>query len=214
MSARLIAQDRHDEARDFFVKYHANGDESHPLVALQMGEALDALHGQPLPTWKDLFDLRVLFESRASRYRIMLNMTFAWFGQFSGNKYASSSREGQNIANTPPASSRTTSPSCSSTSASPTRTSSSSSTSSTPSPAGSSPRRAPACTTRSAAARCSSARRSAWSSVLPSSRVLQRVSSNMTIRRRRPYASSSSSSSVPSSRRDTRPCSPSTRPRW
>jgi hypothetical protein len=87
--SRLIAQDRHEEARDFFVKYHANGDESHPLVALQMTETLDALRGEPTATWKDLFDLRVLFDSRASRYRIMLNMTFAWFGQFSGNKYVS-----------------------------------------------------------------------------------------------------------------------------
>ena len=84
---RLIAQDRHEEARDFFINYHANGDESHPLVTLQMTETLDALRGEPTSTWKGLFDLRVLFENRASRYRIMLNMTFAWFGQFSGNKY-------------------------------------------------------------------------------------------------------------------------------
>lgn len=86
-SSRLIAQDRHEEAKAFFATYHANGDADHPLVTLQMAEALEALHGEPPATWKDLFDLRVLFESRASRYRIMLNMTFSWFGQFSGNKY-------------------------------------------------------------------------------------------------------------------------------
>lgn len=51
-----------------------------------MAEALDALRGEPPQTWRDLFDLRVLFESRASRYRIMLNVAFSWFGQFSGNK--------------------------------------------------------------------------------------------------------------------------------
>ena len=86
INPRLIAQDRHEEAKAFFATYHANGDADHPLVTLQMAEALEALYSEPPPTWKDLFDLRVLFESRASRYRIMLNMTFSWFGQFSGNK--------------------------------------------------------------------------------------------------------------------------------
>lgn len=84
---RLIAQERHEEARAFFIKYHANGDADHPIVTLQMTEMLDALHRQPPATWKDLFDLRVLVESRSSRYRLMLNIAFSWFGQFSGNKY-------------------------------------------------------------------------------------------------------------------------------
>lgn len=83
---RLVAKDRHEEAKDFFVKYHANGDPDHPLVALQMKEMLDALHRQPPATWKDLIDVRVLFETRSARYRIMLNIAFSWFGQFSGNK--------------------------------------------------------------------------------------------------------------------------------
>jgi len=34
----------------------------------------------------DLFDLSVLVESRSARYRLMLNIAFSWFGQFSGNK--------------------------------------------------------------------------------------------------------------------------------
>lgn len=33
-----------------------------------------------------LFDLSVLVETRSARYRLMLNIAFSWFGQFSGNK--------------------------------------------------------------------------------------------------------------------------------
>jgi len=51
-----------------------------------MKEIMDALYSQPPATWKDLFDLGVLVESRSSRYRLMLNVAFSWFGQFSGNK--------------------------------------------------------------------------------------------------------------------------------
>ena len=86
----LIANDRHEDAKKFFATYHANGDEDHPLVTLQMTEALDALHHEPVAaSWTDLFDLRVLVETKSNRYRLMLNMTFAWFGQFSGNNIIS-----------------------------------------------------------------------------------------------------------------------------
>ncbi|UNI18410.1 hypothetical protein JDV02_004681 [Purpureocillium takamizusanense] len=84
----LVAKDRHEEAKAILSKYHANGDQHHPLVKLQMSEMIASMDGKPL-TWKDLFDLRVLFESRSSRYRIMLNITFSWFGQFSGNNIVS-----------------------------------------------------------------------------------------------------------------------------
>ena len=83
---RLAANDRHEEAKAIFIKYHANGDADHPIVALQMKEIMDAIYSQPPATWKDLFDLKVLVESRSSRYRLMLNIAFSWFGQFSGNK--------------------------------------------------------------------------------------------------------------------------------
>jgi hypothetical protein len=39
-----------------------------------------------MTSWRTFFDLRVLFKSRSRRYRIMLNIAFSWFGQFSGNK--------------------------------------------------------------------------------------------------------------------------------
>lgn len=82
----LIGKDRHEEAREFLVKHHANGDPDHPLVALEMAEMIDSLRREPVTNWRNFFDLTVLFKTRARRYRTMLNMTFAWFGQFSGNK--------------------------------------------------------------------------------------------------------------------------------
>ncbi|KAF9729489.1 hypothetical protein PMIN06_011036 [Paraphaeosphaeria minitans] len=85
----LVGKDRHEEARAFLIKHHANGDADHPLVALEMYEMQDSLQKDPVANWRNFFDLRVLFKTRARRYRTMLNMTFAWFGQFSGNNVVS-----------------------------------------------------------------------------------------------------------------------------
>lgn len=38
--SRLVAQDRHEEAKIIIVKYHVNGDVDHPLVDLQMREMI------------------------------------------------------------------------------------------------------------------------------------------------------------------------------
>lgn len=40
-------------------------------------------------TWRNFLDFRTLFNSRSRRYRMMLNISFSWFGQFSGNNVAS-----------------------------------------------------------------------------------------------------------------------------
>ncbi|KAK2802636.1 hypothetical protein FQN51_004430 [Onygenales sp. PD_10] len=85
----LVAQDRYEEARGIIAKYHTNGDLNHPLVALQMKEMIGSLEETHLASWKDLFDLKVLVETRSARYRLMLNIAFSWFGQFSGNNIAS-----------------------------------------------------------------------------------------------------------------------------
>jgi hypothetical protein len=89
LDRRLVAKGRHDEAKTILAKYHTNGDIDHPLVALEMTEMVSAIDTEHEASWKDLFDLRVLVESRSSRYRLMLNVAFSWFGQFSGNKYTS-----------------------------------------------------------------------------------------------------------------------------
>ncbi|KAG5292518.1 lactose permease [Histoplasma ohiense] len=85
----LIGNERDDEARAILVKYHANGDSNHPLVKLEMAEMVESLRREGMLTWRNFFDLRVLFKSRSRRYRMMLNVSFSWFGQFSGNNIAS-----------------------------------------------------------------------------------------------------------------------------
>ncbi|KAF2757480.1 lactose permease [Pseudovirgaria hyperparasitica] len=85
----LVAKDRHEEALSFLVTYHANGVADHPLVKLEMDEMIASLRSEPPPSWSNYFDMRTLFKTRARRYRTMLNMTFAWFGQFSGNNIVS-----------------------------------------------------------------------------------------------------------------------------
>ncbi|KAK5632488.1 hypothetical protein RRF57_008202 [Xylaria bambusicola] len=85
----LILIDKQEEARQIITKYHANGDPNHPLVEFQMKEMLSSIQASSKSTWKDLFDLKVLVETRSSRYRLMLNMTFSWFAQFSGNNIIS-----------------------------------------------------------------------------------------------------------------------------
>lgn len=73
---RLVAKDRHEEAEKFLVKYHANGDASHPLVKLEMDEMILSLKYDNPTEWKNFFDLRVLYKTRARRYRLMLNLVF------------------------------------------------------------------------------------------------------------------------------------------
>ncbi|KAF4992380.1 hypothetical protein FDECE_13736 [Fusarium decemcellulare] len=85
----LVAKDRHEEAKAIIATYHTNGDTDHPLVTLQMTEMALTLDAEHKASWTDLFDLRVLVESRSSRYRLMLNIAFSWFGQFSGNNIIS-----------------------------------------------------------------------------------------------------------------------------
>jgi MFS family permease len=54
-----------------------------------MDEMSESLRQEGMTTFRTFFDLRILFKSRARRYRMMLNITFSWFGQFSGNNIAS-----------------------------------------------------------------------------------------------------------------------------
>lgn len=71
------------------MEYHANGDASHPIVDLELTEMVDSLKDAGMVTWKGIFDIRCLFNTRARRYRLALCIAFSWFGQFSGNNIAS-----------------------------------------------------------------------------------------------------------------------------
>ncbi|KAH8696014.1 general substrate transporter [Talaromyces proteolyticus] len=85
----LVAKGRIDEAKAFIVKYHANGDVGHPIVDIEMREIQDSLEEGGIRSARDYFDLRTLVKKRSSRYRLMLVVAMAWFGQFSGNNIAS-----------------------------------------------------------------------------------------------------------------------------
>jgi hypothetical protein len=52
---------------------HADGDVNHPLVNLQIEEMSESLREEGIMTWRKFFDLRVLFSTRAKRYRLMLS---------------------------------------------------------------------------------------------------------------------------------------------
>ncbi|KAL3602815.1 hypothetical protein FPOAC2_07127 [Fusarium poae] len=85
----LIAQGRDEEAREFIVKHHANGDADHPIVAIEMLEIRESLvEVQGRSQWA-CFDLRSLYKSPARRYRLLLVIAMSWFGQFSGNNVSS-----------------------------------------------------------------------------------------------------------------------------
>ncbi|KFY13976.1 hypothetical protein V492_02938 [Pseudogymnoascus sp. VKM F-4246] len=85
----LVGQDRHEEARSIIIKYHANGDPNHPIVDIEMSEMSKSLKKAGMATWKTIFDIRVLFNTRARRYRIALCIAVSWFGQFSGHNVVS-----------------------------------------------------------------------------------------------------------------------------
>ncbi|KIW37688.1 uncharacterized protein PV06_10322 [Exophiala oligosperma] len=85
----LVANDRVDEARQFIIKYHANGDPSHPIINFELNEIQANLRDVPLISWSNFFDIRILVKSRSRRYRSMLNFAWSWFGQFSGNNVIS-----------------------------------------------------------------------------------------------------------------------------
>lgn len=70
---RLIGKDRVEEARTVIADLHADGDVNHPLVNLQIEEMKASLREEGIMTWRKFFDLRVLFSTRARRYRLMLS---------------------------------------------------------------------------------------------------------------------------------------------
>lgn len=82
-------QERFDEAREILVEYHANGDAAHPIVELELNEMMGSLRHAGMTSWKTIFDIRALANTRARRYRLALCVAFSWFGQFSGNNIAS-----------------------------------------------------------------------------------------------------------------------------
>lgn len=78
----LIANDRHEEARDILVKYHAEGDESSELAATELAQIQATikleLEGKKM-TW------RQYFTTAGNRRRAVLALCIGVFTQWSGN---------------------------------------------------------------------------------------------------------------------------------
>ncbi|BFZ65202.1 hypothetical protein YB2330_006365 [Saitoella coloradoensis] len=83
----LIANGKFEQAKDFIIKYHGENDPSHPLVELELAEIEEAIrndNGSDKRPW----DYRGLYKTPSARYRSLMVIFMAWFGQFSGNNIA------------------------------------------------------------------------------------------------------------------------------
>ncbi|PGH08300.1 hypothetical protein AJ80_07896 [Polytolypa hystricis UAMH7299] len=78
----LIAKGRIEEARQIFVKYHAGGDESSPLVAFEMQEIQDSINLErqlsPEASWLDFV------RTKANRKRTFIAVVVGIYGTWSG----------------------------------------------------------------------------------------------------------------------------------
>ncbi|GES63208.1 MFS lactose permease [Aspergillus terreus] len=79
----LISQDRHEAAIQVLAEYHGDGDRHAPIVRLEYREMVEDISN--VGADKRWWDYRELFNSREVRYRSMLVMFMAFFGQWSGN---------------------------------------------------------------------------------------------------------------------------------
>ncbi|RSL52215.1 hypothetical protein CEP54_011016 [Fusarium duplospermum] len=82
----LISKDRTEEALAIFAKYRGEGDPNSPIVQLQYQQILEEHNHEDPGRW---WDYRELVDTRSARYRIMLVVATAFFGQWSGNNVIS-----------------------------------------------------------------------------------------------------------------------------
>ncbi|ETW76486.1 sugar transporter [Heterobasidion irregulare TC 32-1] len=100
----LMAHGRTEEAFEFLIKYHGNGDREHPIVQLQMREFTEGIrtdgsdkrwwdfkyvtlysHKHTYPRAKQWWVFRALFVTSNARWRILMVFLMGFFGQMSGN---------------------------------------------------------------------------------------------------------------------------------
>ncbi|KAJ5679059.1 hypothetical protein N7462_007303 [Penicillium macrosclerotiorum] len=79
----LISQDRDDEARKLICKYHANGNDSDPLVTLEMEEIRTALRLETEA--RENTSYLTFFHGRANLRRFFIILCIGFFSQWSGN---------------------------------------------------------------------------------------------------------------------------------
>ncbi|KIV79775.1 hypothetical protein PV11_07321 [Exophiala sideris] len=88
----LIMKGRREEAKNIIIKYHANGDASHPAVDVELHEIEESItpdHKEGTKPWVIALDFRKLFTTRSRRYRAFLAGFMGWAGEFSGANIAS-----------------------------------------------------------------------------------------------------------------------------
>ncbi|TGZ78769.1 general substrate transporter [Ascodesmis nigricans] len=79
----LMANDRTEEALSVLTKYHGFDDRNNPFVELSYREMKDEI--TTTGSDKRWWDYSELVNSRSARYRLMMVVSMAFFGQWSGN---------------------------------------------------------------------------------------------------------------------------------
>lgn len=79
----LLANSRDEEAKDFLVRYHGNGDPNHPIVQLEWQEFKENIVTDGSD--KRWYDYSELFKTKSARWRSLMVIFMGVFGQFSGN---------------------------------------------------------------------------------------------------------------------------------
>lgn len=82
----LYSKNKPEEAEAFLVKYHANGEENHPIVRLEMQQISQSFKANKVLKPKEYLDFRVFFNTKVGRKRFFLVLAWSWFNQFSGNQ--------------------------------------------------------------------------------------------------------------------------------
>ena len=79
----LYCKGRFEKAKEMLIEYHGNGNPESAWVSLELREYEDYLELNG--TDKKWWDYRALFNTRAARYRMMVNIVVSLFGQWAGN---------------------------------------------------------------------------------------------------------------------------------
>ncbi|KAK6202469.1 general substrate transporter [Scheffersomyces amazonensis] len=82
----LFSKNKIQQARNVIVKYHANGDENHPLVELEMKQIELSFLENGFLKPKDYLNFSSFLRTKANRKRSILILAWSWFNQFSGNQ--------------------------------------------------------------------------------------------------------------------------------
>lgn len=78
----LIAKDRHEEALQILIKYHAEGDAASPLIAAQYEQIRHTIRMEKEATQ---FPLKDLFSTKTNLRRVAIAVCVGLFAQWSGN---------------------------------------------------------------------------------------------------------------------------------